>query len=81
MARTAGQRGNPALLGKNIQRRTETDPWSYRFKVGGQPYFGPCGTTDKRKAEKIAADLKAAKKVDARRDVEAGLGPMRFRPD
>jgi integrase len=78
MARQKGQRGNPALLGKNVERRRDTDEWNYRFNVAGQPYYGPCNTMDKRKAEKYTADLKAAKKVEARRDRDAGLGPMRF---
>jgi len=73
-----GRRQDNPLHGKNIERRRETDEWFYRFNVGGQPYYGPCKTLDKRKAEKYAADLKAAKKVDTRRDVDAGLGPMRF---
>lgn len=78
MARTKGQRGNLALLGKNVERRRETDDWNYRFNVGGQPYYGPCNTTDKRKAEKLAASLKAEKKVETGKDRAIGLGPMRF---
>lgn len=78
MARKAGQRGNPALLGKNVERRRETDDWNYRFNVAGQPYYGPCETKDKRKAERFAAELKAEKKVEARKDRQASLGPMRF---
>jgi integrase len=73
-----GERDDNPLHGKNIERRRDTDDWFYRFNVAGQPYYGPCKTLDKRNAEKYAADLKAAKKVDARRDLDAGLGPMRF---
>ena len=72
------QRGNPALLGKGIERRREADQWNYRFVVAGQPYYGPCNTHNKQKAERYSAQLKAEKKVDTRKDRELGLGPMRF---
>ena len=80
MART--KRGSGAVPGgnngKNIERRREGDEWFYRFKVDGQPYYGPCNTTDKRKAEAFAKELKAKKKVEASNDRDAGVGPMTF---
>ena len=78
MARTKGQRGNPALQGKNVWRPDEASVWYYKFEVNKQPYHGSCNTTNKVKAEKIARDLKAEKKVGASRDRAIGLGPMRF---
>lgn len=78
MARTAGQRGDPALNGKNVWRPDEASIWYYKFEVNKLPYHGPCNTTNKQKAEKFARDLKAEKKVGARKDRDLGLGPMRF---
>ena len=73
-ARPTMQRGNPALLGKGIERRREADQWNYRFIVAGQAYYGPCNTYNKQKAERYSAQLKADKKVDTRRDRDLGLG-------
>jgi integrase len=79
MARQTGQRGgDPTLLGKNIERRRETDEWNFRFKLAGQWYRGPCYTKDKRKAESHAKQVKAEKKGEVSQDRKAGLGPMRF---
>ncbi|MDB5635046.1 MAG: phage integrase [Tardiphaga sp.] len=74
-----GQRGgNSALFGKNVERRRETDDWNFKFKLGGEFYRGPCYTKDKRKAEAFAAQVKAEKKGEIRKDRAAGLGPMTF---
>lgn len=74
-----GKRNGSALHGKNIERRRDGDDWFYRFRVGGVGYYDTCSTTDKKKAEDFAAALKAEKKVEARRDRDAGIGPMRWR--
>lgn len=76
--RKADDSGGSALCGKNVICRREGDDWFYRFNVAGVPYFGSCETTDKRKAEKYAKEIKAAKKVEARRERAAGVGPMKF---
>jgi integrase len=72
------QSKNPALYGKNVQRRRETDDWFYKFEVDGVPYGDSCNTTNKAQAEALAKRLKAEKKVEARKDREAGVGPMTF---
>jgi integrase len=78
-SRTAGKRsGDPALYGKNIERRREGDDWNFKFRVGGVEYRGPCYSKDKREAERLAAQIKTEKKVETRQDREAGLGPMSF---
>jgi integrase len=69
---------SPALFGKNIQRRRETDDWFYRFEVNGVPYGDTCNTKNKTRAEKFAAALKEEKKFEARKDRDAGVGPMTF---
>lgn len=75
----SGERGgDPALYGKNIERRREGEDWNFKFTAGGIEYRGPCYTKDKRKAETFAAEVKAEKKVEARQDRAAGLGPMTF---
>jgi integrase len=75
----AGQRGgNPALLGKNIERRRETDEWNFVFNIAGVPYRGPCYTKSKRDAEAHAAKVKTEKKGEVSQNRKAGLGPMRF---
>jgi hypothetical protein len=75
----AGKRGgNPALLGKNIERRRETDEWNFRFHLNDVPYRGPCYTKDKREAESFAAKVKAEKKGEVSQNRKAGLGPMTF---
>ena len=74
-----GERGgNPALRGKNIERRRETDEWNLCFKLRGEWQRGPCYTRDKAKAEDFAKKIKAEKKVEAHKDRAAGLGPMTF---
>jgi integrase len=78
--KTAGRRGgNPALYGKNVERRRDTDDWFYKFRVNGIDYGDTCNTKSKAEAERLARDLKAQKKLEARKDREAGLGPMTFR--
>jgi integrase len=64
--------------GKNIERRREGDEWFFRFEIDGHEHYGSCRTTDKAKAEGIAADEKAERKVEARRNREDGVGPMRW---
>jgi integrase len=77
--RAAGKRGgDPALYGKNVERRRDTDDWFYKFRVNGIVYGDSCNTKNKAEAEKLARDLKTQKKLEARKDREAGLGPMRF---
>lgn len=79
MSKRSGKRGSdPALYGKGIQRRRNTDDWFYRFQVNGIDYGDSCNTKNKAEAEKLASRLKAEKKLEARKDREAGLGPMRF---
>lgn len=73
-----GQGGNPALYGKNVERRREGDDWNFKFKAGGTEYRGPTYTKDKRKAEAFARQIKAEKKIEVRKDRQAGLGPMTF---
>jgi integrase len=77
----AGKRdgGGSTLHGKNVERRREGDCWFYRFNINGHTYYETTGTTDKAKAEKFAAEIKKEKKVDAGRELEAGVGPMRLK--
>jgi len=70
--------GDPALYGKNIERRREGDTWHFKFKVDGVEYRGECRTRDKREAERIARETKGAKKGEVHKDRAAGLGPMTF---
>jgi integrase len=70
--------GDPALYGNNIERRRENDEWGFKFFLRGKPHRGPCYTKDKAKAEKFAQKIKDEKKVEARQDRAAGLGPMTF---
>lgn len=51
-------KGNPNRNGKNVWRPDEVGLWYYKFETGKRPYHGSCNTTDKDKAEAIAARLK-----------------------
>ena len=47
----AGKRGgDPALYGKNVERRRETDDWFYKFRVNGIEYGDTCSTKNKAEA-------------------------------
>lgn len=63
---TSGEPGqnrgrNPALVGKNVERRRETDKWFYQFQIAGITYRGRCATHDKATAERIAKQIKGQK--------------------
>lgn len=64
--------------GKNVRRRRPQDEWSYRFVISDEEYTGPCFTTNKAQAQKIAAEKKREAQVTAKRQRKLGIGPMTF---